>query len=180
LDGFLATMSYAMHRIFCATHKALEAERQSFHEVVGEANEKHAMALGILFVPISIPINLTDKRFYQPVIAENVRSSRYYLQVVDDTLGPPEMNFEQDWLLARACLADGCMPMEGVLAALKRLPEGSEPEPVAADLRAGVIAAGAAGYFEYANIGEWRRQLAATLSRWLAETAAMRVAASPS
>jgi hypothetical protein len=164
-------MSYQMHRIFCATHKALEAERQAFHEVVGAFNEEHAMARGILFVPISIPVNLTDKRFYRPAIDDNVRSSRYYLQVVDGSLGPAEMNFEPDWLLARACRADGRMPMRGVLAALKRLPEGSRPEVAAAEFRASVAAAGVDGYFEYADIAEWRRQLAQALAGCLRETA---------
>ena len=163
-------MSYQMHRIFCATHKALEAERQAFHEVVG-ASTRSTPWRQDTFRSISIPVNLTDKRFYRPAIDDNVRSSRYYLQVVDGSLGPAEMNFEPDWLLARACRADGRMPMRGVLAALKRLPEGSRREVAAAEFRASVAVAGVDGYFEYADIAEWRRQLAQALAGACVETA---------
>lgn len=54
-----------------------------------------------------------DKRSYQPVFDDNARASRYYVQILDDSWGPPEMNFERGCRLAQECKADPQMPMKG-------------------------------------------------------------------
>ena len=75
-------MPYAMHRIFCATPGDLEEERLAFYKVMGDFNEAHAMPRGVLFVSISIVPYGGDKRVYQGAVSENIRSCRYYIQVL--------------------------------------------------------------------------------------------------
>jgi hypothetical protein len=108
-----------MHRVFCATPEDLEAERQAFHDALGDFNEKAAMAHGILFVPVSIPLNMADKRVFQPAIDENIRSCRYYVQVIGGGEPAPHRNFDADYALAVACAADPAAPMCEVVALLE-------------------------------------------------------------
>ena len=112
-------MSYIMHRIFCATPEDSDAECQAFHDVLGNFNEQSAMARGVLFVPVSIPLNMTDKRMFQPVIDENIRACRYYVQVIGNQPDPPHRDFRPDCALAMACAADPAWPMSEVAAMTK-------------------------------------------------------------
>ena len=112
----ISAMSYTMHRVFCATPEDCEAERQAFHDALGDFNEKAAMARGILFVPVSIPLNMADKRLFQPVIDENIRSCRYYVEVIGGGGAAPQRNFEADRALAVACAADPALPMSEVVS----------------------------------------------------------------
>lgn len=107
-------MSWQMHRIFCATAPDLEAERLAFYDAVAAFNETHAMPQNVLFVPVSITPNMIDKRFFQPVIDDNIRNCSYYVLISDGGWGAPERNFEQDFALAQACVTDPALPMREV------------------------------------------------------------------
>lgn len=89
-----------MHRVFCATPLDMEEERSAFEEAIGEFNEQRAMAREVLFVPVSLIPNMTDKRAFQRVVRENIEACRYYIQVLGNDWGPPERNFEGDYALA--------------------------------------------------------------------------------
>src|SRR5260370_41816796 len=112
-------MPYEMHRIFCATPGDLEQERQAFYSVMGEFNANHAMKRNILFVSVSLPPQLSDKRGYQAVISENIRACRHYIQVLEDTWGPPQLNYEREFALAKKCIEDSSLPMTEVAVLFK-------------------------------------------------------------
>src|SRR5215472_14756635 len=103
-----------MHRIFCAAAGDLEPERAAFYEVMAEFNEAHAMPRNVLLIAVALPAHTLDKRPFQAVIAENIRACRYYIQVIEDTWGPAEKNFERDHAIACRCAADASLPMQEV------------------------------------------------------------------
>ena len=151
-------MPYSMHRIFCATPGNLEDERQAFYSVVGCFNENEAMKHDILFVPVSIVPNMVDLNLFQNVIDENVRSCRYYIQVLGDTWGAFPRNFERYFELAKTCAAAADLPMREVAALIKPLP-------------ARLTAEGARS-LEFHDLESYRLHLRALLSGWLERASA--------
>jgi hypothetical protein len=151
-------MSYIMHRVFCATLEDLEAERQAFHEALGTFNENAAMARGILFVPVSIPVNMPDKRFFQPAVDENIRSCRYYVQVFGNNPWPPHRNFAPDYALALDCAADPASPMCEVAALVGKAASIGSPDT-------NVFLAHRV--LEYSTIEEFTARCQELLTRWL-------------
>lgn len=149
---------YEMHRIYCGTPWELEEERRTFTDTVGSFNQT-AMARGVLYVPVSLPANVPDKRPVQFTVNENIRTCRHYLQVLDtapaDGWGPPQRHFERDLQLAIECCADPRMPMSSVAVLLKRPtapPPGLDPL-----LRTE----------SFGNVDEFQQKLIAILSAWL-------------
>ncbi len=158
---FLGEMSYLMHRVFCAANGDLEAERQASHDIIGDFNEKEAMARGVLFVPVSITPYTVDKRPHQPAIDENIRACSYYVQVIGNTWGPAQKNFERDCALAMDCAGDPGLPMQEVVVLLKRSPDnGPEGLP-------------SLEVFKFTTMEEYTLHWGHLLARWL-EAAAPR------
>ncbi len=155
-------MAYLMHRIFCATPGDLEQERLAFYQVMSEFNASHAMPRGVLFVSLSIVPTVADMRPFQAVVLENIRSCRYYIQVLEDSWGPPQKNFEREYAVAARCAADPELPMQETAVFFKKplLPHRVEPEikELAASLPQ-------AAHFE--KIEQFREQLHVLLARWL-------------
>lgn len=163
-------MSYRMYRVFCATpgdsETGLEAERQAFHEVMGQVNGAEAMPEGILFVPVSILPNLTNKAVFQPAVDENVRACAFFVQVLDHTWGPATRNFEREFQLAMQSYADPALPMKGVSLFFKD-PGGKQVEPGVAQLRKpgqGVPV------FDFSSLDDFTIHLRSQLSAWLRST----------
>jgi hypothetical protein len=154
-------MAYTMHRIFCATPGDLEEERQAFYKVMGEFNEAHAMPRGILFVSISIVPYGGDKRTYQGAVSENIRSCRYYIQVLEDTWGPPEKNFERDYAVARRSLEDPALPMQDVVVLFKKPLLPHQVEPGIAQLKESMEV------HEFSTLEEYRDRLRKLLTGWI-------------
>ncbi len=103
----------------------MEAERNCFYDVVGQFNEAHAVALGILYVPVSL-VNIRDKRPLQYAVDENIRDCRHFILLLSEDWGPIERNFEDDYLLARECAADPALPMSE-FALLRRRGRSGRP-----------------------------------------------------
>jgi hypothetical protein len=155
-------MSYQMHRVFCATPGDLEEERQAFYNVMAEFNSEEAMPRGILFVSVSIVPAMTDKRVFQGPVSENIRACRYYIQVLEDTWGPPQRNFERDYALARKCAADPDLPMQEVAVLFKKPLLPHQVEPGVLELKRQLDAP------EFDTLQEYSLELRRVLSRWLA------------
>jgi hypothetical protein len=124
---------FQMHRIFCATPWELEAERNRFHDVIGNFNEMAAMRRGVLYVPVSL-VNIRDKRPLQYAVDENIRDCRHYILLLSEDWGPVERNFRGDYHLALQCVADPALPMHSVAVLSKKqlsgVPvAGGLPEP---------------------------------------------------
>jgi Domain of unknown function (DUF4062) len=150
-----------MHRIFCATPGDLEEEREAFYSVVAEFNEKAAMPRGILFVSLSIVPNVGDKRAFQSAVSDNIRTCRYYIQVLEDTWGSPEKNFERDHALAVRCAADLDKPMQEVAVLFKKPLLPQQVEPSVNELKSSMSAV------EFETTEQYRRHLFDLLAKWL-------------
>jgi len=163
LDGTMGlSMAYSMHRIFCATPGDLEEEREAFYSVMAKFNETKAMPRGILFVSLSIVPGVADKRAFQPAVSENIRTCRYYIQVLEDTWGPPEKNFERDHALAVKCAADPDQPMQDVAVLFKKPLLPHQVEPSVSELKRS-----RGGELAFETIEQYREHLWAMLSKWL-------------
>lgn len=155
-------MAYSMHRIFCATPGDLEQEREAFYKVMSEFNEHEAMPRGILLVSLSLVPGVVDKRPYQAVIGENIRTCRYYIQVLEDTWGPPQKNFERDYTLARQCESDPALPMQEVAVLFKKPLVPHQVEPSILELKQRVDSGP-----DFADTAEYKLRLRALLEKWL-------------
>jgi hypothetical protein len=150
-------MSYRMIRVFCATpsdsKSDLEAERQAFYEVVGDLNESEGMPAGVLFTPVSLLPNLTNKTVFQHAVDENVRTSKFFVQVLDHTWGPATRNFEREYQLATECCS-------GVSVFFKA-PNGRPIEPAVVQFKASQSAV------DFESLDDFKAQLRSQLSIWL-------------
>ena len=152
-------MPFRMFRVFCATpgdsETGLEPERNAFHDVVGEVNEAEAMARGILFVPVSVLPQMMNFNVFGPSLDENVRACRFYVQVLQDSWGPPTRTFEPYYLLATQCCASVSIFFKG--------PNGRQVEPAVAQLKEQQNPQ--RGDFE--NLDDFKASLRTQLSAWL-------------
>ena len=122
-------MAYQFTYVFFATPFDSDAELKTFHEVIASFNEDQAMPAGYLFTSLIIVSGLADKRPMQGAVSENIRMCSYYLQVIEDTWGPPQRDYERDWALAQTCLDDPSMPMKEAVMLFKAplLPHKVDP-----------------------------------------------------
>jgi hypothetical protein len=141
------------------------AERQAFLEAVAEINEAEGMVHGRLFVPI----HSSRKGYPQDVIEENVRSSRYYVLAVEDTIGIAGNTFERDLWMARRCQADPNLEMKDVVVFLKQLEDGQPLQAGAGEFREAVRKSDGLRVFDFADAIEFKVHMRALLSEWLAD-----------
>lgn len=158
-------MPYEMHRIFCATPFELEDERLAFHAAVSRFNEREAMPANLLFVPVTLPPNLADKRAYHNVVLENIRDARYFVQVLEDSWGAPGRNFERDYAMARQYAAGGEHKLRETALLFKKplLPHRVEQEIV--QLKKQAEEEGS--LVEFAGIAEFEEILTRLMARWM-------------
>lgn len=156
-----------MHRIFCAPAGDLEPEREAFYKVVGDFNAAHAMPRNILFVAVALPFHSFDKRPYQAAIGENIRACRYYIQVLEDTWGPVEKNWEREYAIACQCAADPKLPMQEVAVLFKKPLLPHQVEPSVIELKKRLDADNSRPHAEFDTLEEYRQQLHRLLAGWL-------------
>jgi ribosomal protein S18 acetylase RimI-like enzyme len=117
-------MPYQFVNVFCATPGDLEDERDAFYRAATKVNETVGIGLSLLFAPLSIVPTVGDKTRFQKAVDENIRICSYYILALNDTWGPPHLNFEEDYRLALACRDDASLPMREVAVLLKNPPAG--------------------------------------------------------
>jgi len=164
-------MAYSFHRVFCGTPGNLEPERDAFYDVMAEFNESEAMKQGILFVAVSIVPHLVNIPAFQGAIDDNIRDCRYYVQVLGETWGPPNRNFEGSFALARKCAADPALPMRDVVLMCKDVTADRQVEAAALQSREEASRGGVHGV-TFADIPSFRQQLRDLLAAWLPEVMA--------
>jgi hypothetical protein len=155
-------MAYTFHRVFCATPGDLEGEREAFYTVMAEFNEAESMPHGLLLVAVSITPNMAQLPPYWKAIEENIQDSRYYIQVLGDTWGPPFRNFEPMYKTAGACLEKPELPMRVVAVLFKSLPPDQPLEPAVEKLKSEL-----SNPIEFSDVESFRRAVRALLSNWL-------------
>jgi hypothetical protein len=155
-------MAYQMHRVFCAAPADLEQERHAFYSILGDFNETDAMQRDILFVPVSLLETHTNKAMFQMAVDANIRECRYYVQLLQNTWGPPEKNFEHDYGVALQAKDDPTLPMQEVVVMLKPV-SAERPE----DDRVKEFRAANSNALEFGTADEYRDRWLALLRRWL-------------
>ncbi|MGA9529791.1 MAG: hypothetical protein WBS24_16890 [Terriglobales bacterium] len=160
-------MGYILHRTFCSTPGELELERQAFHEVVGQVNEAEGMSIGHLFVPVSIVPNMVNKLAFQPIIEANVQTCEFFVQVLRDTWGPLERNFECDYNVARRQQSEPDSPVVGV-AVFFKTGEGFPVDPRIMQLRSSLERQLDRGVYQYVfdSLDDFKQKLREQLSSW--------------
>lgn len=156
-------MSYTQFRIFCAPAGSLDQERDAFYQVVSQVNEDLAMPRNVLLVSVALPQHCADKRGFQGAIEDNIRACTFYIQVVEDTWGPPQLNWEREYALANRYVRDPEMPMKDVLLLFKT---PLLPHRVESEIQALRIAQGE-HLNEFETLEEFNRILRARLTEWL-------------
>lgn len=154
-------MPYEMHRVFCATPGDLEEERQAFYQIMGDFNEQQAMPRNVLLVSVSVVPNMVDTRPFQSVLRENIRACRYYIQLLEDSWGPPQKNFEREYALARQYEADAALPMQEVAVLFKKPLLPHKVETDVSELKQALSGE------EFGSLEDFRKQLWELLAGWL-------------
>jgi hypothetical protein len=163
-------MAYTFHRIFCGAPLDVEPEREAFYEVMAHCNESEAMPKGILLVSLSVTPTVASVAAFQNAIDENIRTCRYYVQVLGESWGPSGRNFEPSFELAAKCAADPAMPMREV-ALLWKAENGGRPVD-ASVLDARQRSAEWLRVSPYFGMDSFKEQLRALLTKWVAEISA--------
>ncbi len=147
-------MGYVMHRVFCAAPEGLEPERRAFYEIVSEFNSAAAMSRGVLLVPVSVVPRVSSFAPFDGAIRENIRQSRYYIQVFALDFGPPERDFRPLFEEARRACGNGTLREVVVLS--------KTPGPVVPN---GIRS------FEFQDAEKYRNLLLALFREWLEDIA---------
>jgi hypothetical protein len=142
-------MPYSMHRIFCAAPIALEEERLAFHDEIGAFNEE-AMPYNILFVPVTIVLNMANLARFAPILDDNIETCRYYVQVLGESWQEERGDFKRLFDRALHCAADPNLPMQEVVLMSK----------------AGIVADGARVH-HFRGLETYRAHLRVLFSEWL-------------
>ena len=158
-------MPYDMHRIFCATPFELEDEREACLAAISGFNATEAMPRGVLFVSVSLVPSIVDKRPYQAAVNDNIKTCRYYVQILEENWGPPQRNMERDYALAAQLAAKPDSKLrEAVLLFKKPL----LPHRVEADLAAIKSATSA---LEFDGMEALKARILELLPKWLESVA---------
>jgi hypothetical protein len=109
---------------------------------------------------------MVNKLFYQPAVDANIRECKFFVQVLQNTWGPRERSFENDYDLARRLHTDPGSSMKGVALFFKAA-DGLEAEPEILRLKSSVQSQPDRAAYEFASLEEYKRQLRNQLSEWL-------------
>ena len=112
-------MNFKMQRIFCGAPDGLEDERRAFHEVIAEVNERTMASNGVLFVPVSLLPNMVNTLLFKSAVESNIAACSYFVQILDNTWGPPTKNFEWKYELACRLKDDPGSPLQEVAVFFK-------------------------------------------------------------
>jgi hypothetical protein len=151
--------------VFLGAPGSSAAELQAFLEAVAEINEAEGMVHGRLFVPV----HSSRKGYPQDVVEENIRSSRYYVLAVEDTIGIAGNTFERDLWIARRCQSDPNLEMRDVVVFLKQLEEGQPLQAGAGEFREAVRKSDGLRVFDFVDASAFKLRMRALLSEWLAD-----------
>lgn len=159
-------MSYTFIYVFCATPFGCADEFQAFQDTVGEFNTAEAMPKGFLFTSLALVPSLADKRPYQDAINYNLRMCRYYMQVIEDSWGPPQRDFEGDWAFVQRCIADPGLPMREAAILFKSPLLPHKVDPAIVELKKRLLPGGGSS-LAFDNLEQFRAALRGLFSGWL-------------
>lgn len=113
-------------RVFIASPGGLDKERHAFRKVLGQFNEDDAYERGAVFIPMGWELTLAGIGRPQELINEEVRRCDYMVLVLWDRWGSPTAESgpytsgtEEEYAVARECLASDDHPMRDIVVLFK-------------------------------------------------------------
>ena len=160
-------MSYRFHYVFCAMPFECEEELKAYQRALAVFNESEAMPQGLLFASLIVIPTLADKRPWQGAVNDNIRMSRHYIQVIEDSWGPPSRDYERDWALAQRCAADPDLPMRETVLLFKSPLLPHKVDPAIVELKSTALD-GNGPHAAFETPQQLQTLLRPMFSRWLA------------
>lgn len=162
-------MGYQLEWIFGKFAGNFGAEQDAYYLAGAEYNEAHGLRRGTLLSLVSCGMIPAHQR---PVADENIRASRFFLLVAEDSWDAPPASFRHDYRLALQCKADPALPMREVAVLFRKPGEDAVSEDNdgrLAAFRAGIDPAAGVRQFDFADAAEFKTRIAALFSEWMAE-----------
>jgi len=166
-------MSYTFCYVFCATPFDGAGELKAFQETLSDFNAAEAMPRGFLFTSLVIMPALADKRAFQGAVDDNIRMCRYYIQVLEDSWGPPQRDYERDWALVQRFIADPELPMRDAVILFRSPLLPHKVDPAIVELKQNLLSRGGP-HASFDNLEQFKAILSPLFSRWLASIVAER------
>lgn len=124
-------------RVFIASPSGLATERQSFRATLTQYNEDEALDRGVSFWPVGWEDTLGGVGRPQSLINEDIKRCDFFVLVLYDRWGSPPSagsgaftsGTEEEYHVARACLADNSMPMRAMVVLFKGVSERQLSDP---------------------------------------------------
>jgi tetratricopeptide (TPR) repeat protein len=125
------------YRVFIASPSGLAQERQSFRMSLAQYNEDEALERGVSFWPVGWEDTLGGVGRPQSLINEDIKRCDYFVLVLCDRWGSPPSagsgaftsGTEEEYHVARTCLADASMPMRQIVVLFKGVSERQLSDP---------------------------------------------------
>ncbi len=126
------------YRVFIASPRGLENERQKFFDTIQEYNRVEALPVNIQFVPVGWEYTLPGMGRPQSIINEEVKTCDYFVLVLWDRWGtPPDKNgkgkyssgTEEEYHVALDGVGDKGYPMRQIVALFKAVDERRLNDP---------------------------------------------------
>jgi hypothetical protein len=116
------------YRVFIASPRGMEDERQKFFDTIQEYNRIEALPVNIQFIPVGWEYTLPGMGRPQTQINEEVRKCDYFVLTLWDRWGtPPDKDgkgkyssgSEEEYHIALDCFKDSKLPMKQIVALFK-------------------------------------------------------------
>jgi len=126
------------YRVFIASPRGLEDERQKFFDTIQEYNRIEALPVNIQFVPVGWEYTLPGMGRPQSLINEEVKICDYFVLALWDRWGtPPDKDgkgqyssgTEEEYHVALDCIGDTKYPMRQIVALFKAVDERRLNDP---------------------------------------------------
>jgi tetratricopeptide (TPR) repeat protein len=168
-------------RVFVASPKGLDGERELFRREVLEVNEDEANRRGIAFIPVEWSLTRGGIGRPQARINAELRSCDYLILILHDKWGTPPSRdqsagftsgTEEEFNLALECMNSPDAPMRDVLVLFKGVEPSRMMDPgreltKVLRFRASLDAQNELLYFPFDNSAEFRRLLRRHLLGWI-------------
>jgi hypothetical protein len=136
--------------------------RQAFHDGAGEYNEVSGMMRGAMLAPISFASVPSAKR---AAADSNIRMSRYFVLIAEDSWDAPPASFLHDYKLALACQVDLELPLREVVVMFRR-PSHDEATDGRLTAFRNSLDPGVR-QFDFSGVAEFKTQIAALFRAWM-------------
>ena len=128
-EALLMAHGFDDYRVFISAPGDMDRDRQACYDAISRVNADLAMPAKMLLVSVGLREN-SQIEGNRGIVSDNVRWSRYFIQLFQDDWGPRDL-FRKLFLLAVECRDDSQMPMRDVVVCLKSAPNETDERVLA-------------------------------------------------